>query len=1239
MAMLVRLVRGEWRKDDEGRYEHVSALEGFTMAVRLRETDGYNKVVTSVKERLALRDTDNIELSYQWPQWMMGPEWKRADPIYILNDEDMTLFMAIRADLEEVHLRVKVIRGGLEKNVNSFTSHLDLGGLTSEEISDKYWNSAETRAVWDSALTRLLTRNAGLDKRNSIELQQQEHGEIDRPRSLNLNGGIRIQEPLNATPLKNAVSSQADNTEKRKATAGEKGKGHVTEAAAFKTAHTNGLACKEMFEAAQTSTVPDFEAFRRNYIAEMWRDVCATEMTLGGQQGGTVQANVVTKTARELNFGVTLSQQTPAEDESLRLTLSGASMATNQRTILTLSSSDSSFGTPTSPSTSISFSTEDLMDAEIGNQSPTGVIGPTAMEDYYTDPDGPLCLTPRVPIAGGLTIGTPVMEKGSGSTQGEQVPEGDRQMVVRETPVPTVLYDRDAPPYFDDPGEEDYLQRALKDADYEGDDIFVGRLFKNKDDCCTKLAIHAIRRKFHFIHAKSCPTMVIAVCVGTTCPWRVYATKLEDSERFEVRTVILQHTCSVDARGDFHKQASTAVIGKLMRTRYVGVGRGPRPNELRRMLRQEFSLNVSYWKAWRAREIAMDNAMGSAMGSFALIQPYFKLLMATNPNSITALETETDNLGVTRFKYLFFALHASIKGYAYMRKVIVIDGTHLRGRYGGCLVAASAQDANFQVFPLAFGIVNSENDEAWTWFMTKLTDVVPDEPDLVFVSDRHASIYASIRKVYPMASHAACVVHLKRNIIAIFKNEALGSLVSSAARAYRLCDFNKIFAEIRAMNGPCADYLTGIGFEHWTRSHFVGERYNVMTSNIAETLNNVLTMARDYPVISILESWRTTLVTWFALRREAARMEENILPPKVNDMVIENFEKGAGFGVLKIGDGLYEVRDMVDCGYAVNLWERTCTCRQFQLLTIPCSHAIAAAIREGIRVDTMVGVHHTVPQLRSAYKELIMPVPDMATLAPSPNDIGGGKLAPPYVRRPPGRPRKRRLFSRGEFKRTSGKRCTRCRSLGHNRATCRGPMMGCSFLTPATLQSLLLHYWAASSPVLLHSLLLRFVSLSNNQVMSQFSTSASSQLTSRTIHRGVPSRCWCGDEITTFTSKTDENPYRRFYRCVRGVLDKKEKHLFSWVDDALLEEIRMVESKHNQLLEDIKDLKKMMMENVELQSKMGKEMEIEMNKMKNEIIEQKLKVPKESTEKASMKTVAVLVVVVVSMAWIWGKVL
>ncbi|KAG7572708.1 HAD-like superfamily [Arabidopsis suecica] len=57
--------------------------------------------------------------------------------------------------------------------------------------------------------------------------------------------------------------------------------------------------------------------------------------------------------------------------------------------------------------------------------------------------------------------------------------------------------------------------------------------------------------------------------------------------------------------------------------------------------------------------------------------------------------------------------------------------------------------------------------------------------------------------------------------------------------------------------------------------------------------------------------------------------------------------------------------------------------------------------------------------------------------------------------------------------------------------------------------------------------------------MSHSFSSGSSQITSNTreVHRGVPIKCWCGDEITTFTSMKDENPYRRLYICVRGAKD------------------------------------------------------------------------------------------------------
>lgn len=90
MAMVVRLVRGEWKKDADDCFEHVSEPERFCMAVHLRENDSYANVVKAVKERLGLRAEYDVELTYQWPQLMMGPDWKRANPIDILDDEEMT---------------------------------------------------------------------------------------------------------------------------------------------------------------------------------------------------------------------------------------------------------------------------------------------------------------------------------------------------------------------------------------------------------------------------------------------------------------------------------------------------------------------------------------------------------------------------------------------------------------------------------------------------------------------------------------------------------------------------------------------------------------------------------------------------------------------------------------------------------------------------------------------------------------------------------------------------------------------------------------------------------------------------------------------------------------------------------------------------------------------------------------------------------------------------------------------
>jgi len=88
--------------------------------------------------------------------------------------------------------------------------------------------------------------------------------------------------------------------------------------------------------------------------------------------------------------------------------------------------------------------------------------------------------------------------------------------------------------------------------------------------------------------------------------------------------------------------------------------------------------------------------------------------------------------------FIFFG--ASIAGFHYMRRVVVVDGTFLHGSYKGTLLTALAQDGNFQIFPLAFGVVDTENDESWRWFFTHLKVVIPEATDLAIISDRHKSI-------------------------------------------------------------------------------------------------------------------------------------------------------------------------------------------------------------------------------------------------------------------------------------------------------------------------------------------------------------------------------------------------------------------------------------------------------------------------------------------------------------------
>lgn len=266
--------------------------------------------------------------------------------------------------------------------------------------------------------------------------------------------------------------------------------------------------------------------------------------------------------------------------------------------------------------------------------------------------------------------------------------------------------------------------------------------------------------------------------------------------------------------------------------------------------------------------------------------------------------------------------------------------------------------------------------------------------------------------MYPKASHCACVLHLQRNVQSIFKKKHLVYLVARAARAFRLEDFYIHFNEIKVMDIACADYLIRIGLEHWARSHFGGERYNVMTSNLAESLNAALAQAREYAIVPLLDYIRSMMMGWFSSRRSAATANGNGPTPKVKEILTRNFTISTGYAVNHIINSEFEVCDDNRMYYRVNLQMRTCSCKAFDMLAIPCDHAVAAAVKAKHNVESLVAVEYSTSYWAMAYSDGINPT------TPVSGDSGNGGivLLPPNTRRPPGRPRKTRMMSRGEYK-------------------------------------------------------------------------------------------------------------------------------------------------------------------------------------------------------------------------------
>ncbi|XP_019258174.1 PREDICTED: uncharacterized protein LOC109236447 [Nicotiana attenuata] len=353
----------------------------------------------------------------------------------------------------------------------------------------------------------------------------------------------------------------------------------------------------------------------------------------------------------------------------------------------------------------------------------------------------------------------------------------------------------------------------------------AGQVYKDKATLKEVMENYAIAQRFQFRVDRSNAVSYALLCISEDCEWRFKASSINKSELFKVREFNDNHTCPLKDKVYEQRQASSSLIGGIIRPKLTNHKRKYTPRDIIDDVKSDLGVDASYMLAWRAKEKAMNFLRGEPADSYKKLPGYLYTMDMTYPGSHIRMVKSPKN----EFMYVYISLYDFIRGFDHCRPIVVVDGSHLKSYYTGTFVSASTLDGAGHILPLAYGVIDSENDAAWTWFFEQF------------------KIAYGVRKTcasfqIEMRSHAK-----------------LSEIYFSMAKAYTEAEFDSLMEKVDIR---VKEYLELAGYEKWARLYAPVNRGWTMTSNIAESINVALVSKRELPIYDFLEEVRKMFGRW-----------------------------------------------------------------------------------------------------------------------------------------------------------------------------------------------------------------------------------------------------------------------------------------------------------------------------------------------------------------------------------------
>ncbi|KAJ9538305.1 LOW QUALITY PROTEIN: hypothetical protein OSB04_031038 [Centaurea solstitialis] len=501
------------------------------------------------------------------------------------------------------------------------------------------------------------------------------------------------------------------------------------------------------------------------------------------------------------------------------------------------------------------------------------------------------------------------------------------------------------------------------------------------------------------------------------CQWRCYARWMKKEQSFQVISVKDEHICSRNFK-----------YGSLINYKWVGSKFGHRIRcnpeiklvEIVELVLKKYKCQVTTSICSMARSWALNEYEKSLEEHYGLLRSYGYELLRSNPGSTVKLDITVNPDEKTYFDRFYVCLNGLKEGWKRgCRRVIALDGCFLKGVCGGELLTAIGRDGNNHIFPVAWAVVNVENKDNWTWFITLVGEDLEVETGegLTLISDQHKL-------------RMSCLMQSTDNVLGTYMKTSeveFRNLFWRASKASYPQLFESVMNDIRLANPSAHKYLMEREPKTWSRAFFeVNRGCDSIENGFSECFNFVLLKVRHKPIITMLEAIRTILMERMNnMRRISDTWVEDICPSIKKKLDIAK-DQQRFWSVIPGGLSMFEVRLGNDA---------------FILSGLPCHHAVAALFYIHKHPEDYVPSWFWKDMYKVAYNHHLLPVQGMNQWKI--NELN--KPLPPKPKRMHGRPKKQGKKAIHEPSPHHGKvsrqgsvmTCQRCFQFGHNKRGCK----------------------------------------------------------------------------------------------------------------------------------------------------------------------------------------------------------